>query len=387
MIKAQGDQPARRMKKEVRLLATKAVDSLVLSVEHYNRPSDRGRVPAVLILLDHAFEMILKASILHRGGSIRQPRAKQTIGFDECVRKAHSDGSIKFLKDEQVLQLQAINSLRDAAQHHLLDISEQHLYLHAQAGLTLFRDLYRFVFQKDLREQLPERVLPISTSPPTDLATLFDHELAEIRKLLKPGGRRRIEATNKLRALAIVDNAFSGQKVQPGSRALQDLATQAKGGKSWEDLFPGVAALDLTCTGTGPSLDLRLTKKEGIPVALVPAGTPDAAVIGVKRIDELGFYNLGLRELARHIGLSQPRALALIQHVKLQQDPDCFKAFQIGSQVLKRYSQHAISKLKTALASVDLDQVWIQNKPQGRVPKNAKSQSEQATRPISARVA
>ena len=174
------------MKKEVRLLSTKACNSLILSTEHFNRPSDRGRIEAVLILLDHAFEMLLKAGILNKGGKIRQPRARQTIGFDESVRKAHSEAGIKFLSDEQVLLLQALNSLRDAAQHHLLDISEQHLYIQAQAGLTLFRDLYRSLFRLELRDELPARVLPLSTTPPTDLANLFGHEIAEIRKLLKP---------------------------------------------------------------------------------------------------------------------------------------------------------------------------------------------------------
>jgi hypothetical protein len=128
------------MKRESRLRYAKAVDSLVLSIEHCNRPGERGRVDAVLILLDHAFEMLLKAAILHRGGAIRKPREKQTIGFDECLRKALSDGGVQFLKREQVFQLQAINTLRDPAQHHLVDFSEQHLYIHAQAGPTLFRD-------------------------------------------------------------------------------------------------------------------------------------------------------------------------------------------------------------------------------------------------------
>ena len=59
------------------------------------------------------------------------------------MRKALSDGNIKFLTEEQALLLQAVNGLRDAAQHHLLDIGEPLLYFHAQAGLTLFRDLLR----------------------------------------------------------------------------------------------------------------------------------------------------------------------------------------------------------------------------------------------------
>src|SRR4029077_21275188 len=107
------------MKKESRILLEKAVSSLILSIEHFNRPSDRGRSEAVLIFLDHAFEMFLKAAILHRGGRIREKRAKQTIRFDDCVRKALSDGNIKFIGNEQAITLQLINSLRDATQHHI----------------------------------------------------------------------------------------------------------------------------------------------------------------------------------------------------------------------------------------------------------------------------
>ena len=55
----------------------KATDSLILAIEHFNRPIDRGRVSAVLILLDHAFEMLLKAAILHRGGRIREARKRE----------------------------------------------------------------------------------------------------------------------------------------------------------------------------------------------------------------------------------------------------------------------------------------------------------------------
>lgn len=64
------------MRKEVRQLREKAVNGLVLSIDHFNRPWDRGRTEAVLILLDHAFEMLLKASIRHRSGKIRKPREK-----------------------------------------------------------------------------------------------------------------------------------------------------------------------------------------------------------------------------------------------------------------------------------------------------------------------
>ena len=67
------------MKKEARLLLEKAIDSLILSIEYFNRPWDKGRIETVLILLDHSFELLLKAAILHKGGKIRKKRENQTI--------------------------------------------------------------------------------------------------------------------------------------------------------------------------------------------------------------------------------------------------------------------------------------------------------------------
>ena len=56
------------MKREAKLLLNKGCASLLLAIELFNRPYDRGRVAGTLILLDHAFEMLLKAAILHKGG-------------------------------------------------------------------------------------------------------------------------------------------------------------------------------------------------------------------------------------------------------------------------------------------------------------------------------
>jgi hypothetical protein len=354
------------VKHEVRLLLAKACDALVLSVEHFNRPYDRGRSQAVLILLDHAFEMMLKASILHRRGKIRDGRAKTTMGFESCLRKAFSDAKLKFLDANQVLTLQTINGLRDAAQHHLLDISEQHLYLQAQGGVTLFKDVLKAVFKQNLYDELPARVLPLSTSPPTNLAAMFDAETEEVRKLLRPGSRRSVEAAAKMRALAIVEAAVGGERLQPDDAQLQALAAKVKGGSTWEVLFPGVAALQITTQGHGPSLDLRITKKEGIPVQVVAEGTPGATVIAIKRVDELAFYNLSSTQLAVHIGITAPKTGALIRFAKIESDTDAFKLVAIGKSRFKRYSQKALDTLKKVLASADMDAVWRDHRPKAK---------------------
>jgi hypothetical protein len=139
------------MRKEAKHLYQKAIDSLILSIELFNRPNDFGRAHGVLIFLDHSFEMLLKASIIHKGGKIKEKGAKETIGFSACVRKGFSDKAIKFLTDTDVLTLQTINGLRDAAQHYILEISEQILYFQAQAGLTIFRDIAKKVFRGGLK--------------------------------------------------------------------------------------------------------------------------------------------------------------------------------------------------------------------------------------------
>lgn len=348
------------LKKEAKLLLGKAIDSLTLSVEHFNRPWDCGRVHTVLILTDHAFEMLLKAAIIHRGGKIRQLKKKETIGFDACVRKLFSDADVKFLTEEQVLLLQSMNSLRDAAQHHLLGISEQHLYIQSQAGLTLFRDILKSVFGKDLKLELPSRVLPLSTTAPTDLSTLFDTEMKEVQALLRPGKRKGVEANAKLRALAIVEGAIQGEKLQPGKSDLDKIKRLVRDGRSWEQIFPGVASINITRTGYGPSIDLRITKKEGIPFHTVPEGTPSAHVIGIKRVNELDFYNLGRDQLAEKLGLTGPKTTALIRYLKLQDDQECFKSIKIGQVKFKRYSNKALDLLKKEIkaASSIVDDAW-----------------------------
>jgi hypothetical protein len=353
------------MKREAKLLLEKACDALVLSIELFNRPHDRGRVSSTLIQLDHGFEMLMKAAILHRGGRIRDKRAKETIGFDACVRRSLSDGKVRYLGEEQALVLQTLNGLRDAAQHHLLDISEGQLYVHVQSGVTLFRDLLKSVFDQELVSHLPSRVLPVSTSPPKDLATLFDSEVSEIKKLLRPGRRRRIEAVARLRPLAILDATIRGEKGQPSDADLRRLGKDVSAGRPWSEVFQGAAAVNISADGTGPGLSLRLSKKEGIPIQLVAEGTPGASVVAVKRVNELDFYSLGAKQLGEKVGLTMPKAVAVVDHLDLRSRDDCYKEIKIGSATFKRYSPKAIEAVKEALRNESADSIWSKRRRGG----------------------
>jgi hypothetical protein len=348
------------MLKEAKLLKGKAVSSLLLSIEHFNGVSDLGRPEAVLIFLDHSFEMLLKAAILASGGKIREPREKNTIGFERCVRKAMSEHH--FITDEQALVLQTLNGLRDAAQHHLLELSESQLYFHAQSGVTLFRDVLRGVFDEEPSAVLPARVLPISTVMITDPLEIFSSEVEAVRELLAPGRRKRAEAAAKLRSIAIVDGALRGDPLQPGDRELQRLGKRLVEGETFEDVFPGISSINFSTDGTGPQIGLRIKKKEGVPVELVPEGTPGSSVVAVHKVDILSFYNLGRDDLARKVGLNRSQTTAAIAVLRLKSDPECSKEVVVGKVKHQRYSQKAIEPIRQLVEERGIDQVWADYK-------------------------
>jgi hypothetical protein len=133
------------MRKECKTLHLKAIDSIVLAVDHFNRAWDRGRTEAVLILLDRAFELLLKAIIMHRaGGAAIRDKQKEgmTIGFDLCLRKCLSDANLKCLNEDEVVALQSLNTLRDAAQHYMVELSEEHLYSLRPDCIDAFRQAH-----------------------------------------------------------------------------------------------------------------------------------------------------------------------------------------------------------------------------------------------------
>ena len=79
--------------------------------------------------------------------------------------------------------------------------------------------------------------------------------------------------------------------------------------------------MTLTADGFGPSIHLRISKT-GVPVQLVPEGTPGATVVAVKRVDDLGFYSLGRDRLATKVELSGPKTTAVIRFLELKADRD-----------------------------------------------------------------
>jgi len=181
---------------------------------------------------------------------------------------------VKFLDADQAVVLRTFNGFRDAAQHYLLDASEDLLYVQTQAGVTLFRDILKGVFGIGLRSVLPSRVLPISTRAPNDMPIMLADELEEIKRLLKPGRRQRVQARARERTLAVMENAINEVADQPSDAELDRLLDRIAGGEEPHSIFPGVAALRLSIEGEGIDFSIRISKSEGLPIKLVRKGRP-----------------------------------------------------------------------------------------------------------------
>jgi hypothetical protein len=195
-----------------------------------------------------------------------------------------------------------------------------------------------------------------------DIQAFFSTEVHEIKKLLAPKSRKKLEATEKLRALAIMENAIQGNESQPSDTELKALAKRLSKATNWGQLFPSVSTLSFTQNGYGPSLDLRITKSEGVPVTVVPEGTPGAGVVAIKRVNELDFYNLGREQLAKKLSLTGPKATSAVKHFGIKEDPECFKHLKVGNVQFDRYSQKAIEKIKEALKTKTIEEIWNERK-------------------------
>ncbi|MHB0874915.1 MAG: DUF3644 domain-containing protein [Anaerolineae bacterium] len=347
------------MRREAKLLLNKAIESLTLSVELFNRPYGVGREAGVLILLDHSLEMLLKSAIVHRGGRIQEKGSNETIGFKKCVAKARDEGALRFVSPDQAVLLNSINGLRDAAQHYLIETSEHVLYVHIQAGVTLFDDILSAAMATRLVKHLPRRVLPVSTTPPTDLVALFSSEVEEVGKLLRPGARQHTHAMARVRALAILENAADGQTGQPSRGQLNGIVRQIRNDVDWSEVFPYLASVEITTTGSGPSLELRMTKREGVPVHDVPPDTPGVP-IATRRVAEQDYYSLGHKQLAQRVGLTPPKLTAVIRSCGLADDPDCAKVFRFGKSSHQRYSPKAIARVTEVLAETPVETIWTE---------------------------
>lgn len=350
-----------KTKRDVAELKGRAINSLVLGIELFNRPHDKGRAEGVIIFLHHSFEMLLKAAIKDRTGTVHAKGEKYSYGFDKCLQVARNE--IMLISSDESNTLSILDALRDISIHYYQDISEDLLYIQAQAAVTLFDDLLKVAFDEKLGDLIPERVLPISTRPPKDLQVLIDSELKQIDRLLKPGSRKGVQAAARLRPIMALATASRDEAERVTEIELRKAVSRRKKGEDWRLVLPEVAQLNLDTQGQGIPFHLRIKKDAELAVRIAGPGESPVGTVIKQEINIWDKYNMGRNDLAKKVGLTGPKTGALILELNLQDDPDCYKLLRRKSSQFKGYSKKALDRLRQALDDgIDINAVWQQQR-------------------------
>lgn len=310
-----------RLRRQTTMFKDTAVESLTLSIELFNRPSPLARDHAVIMMLAHSFEMLLKASIFQRRGTIRDKGDPLSHSLKRCIEISVSD--LQIVNDDERTLLGAIKQDRDCATHDIIAMSDDFLWLHMRAGISLFRRLLQDEFEEELTDLLPGRVIPVSASPPTDLGLLVEGEIQTVQALLAAGRRRSAEAGARLRPLLSLDGSATGRTDRPTEAEVTRAEKSLRSGVDWREVLPGLATLSIgpaTPNSGAQEVVLRVGKStSGVPVRRARPDEESGALAyrGVSPFDE---YGIGLSKFGDKLGISLNEGYAIIDALRLKDD-------------------------------------------------------------------
>lgn len=361
VVPVSGAKRKRKFKRDATLLKSKALASLRTGLDAFNSFSDDARQTKILLSLQHAAEMLLKAGLVQRGVGVFDKKSGKSKGFSACLNLAaeHLKAS-----EEERGAFRSLDAQRDGEQHWLIVLSEQVMFLQVRAFITAFDDVLHRVFGERLADLMPARVLPVSTSPLTsDIVSLFDREFKCIEDLLKPGKRKRDEALGRIRQLLAVEGHVAD--VDLSEKDVSRVEAGIRKGRTLAQVFPRLASLGATVTGTGPEVRVIITKRDGAPVHLV-RGDDETNAFAYREVDLQSRFKYSAYELADHAGVARHKAASLRKHIELDSDAELFHEFVFHSQKIRRYSDKAIETLRAAAAKLDVDAIYRASlKPRG----------------------
>ncbi len=342
-----------KLVREARTLKSKAISSLRVGMQAFNSFDEDGRVTTVLLHLQHACEMLLKAVLVQNRAKVFDKLTGRSITFEKCLGLciAHQG-----LAPDEAGVMRGVDSLRDAAQHWYVLVSEDLLYLNTRALITAFDAYLNRALHDDLISHIPSRVLPVSSMPAGDFEFLVDREYRLVAELLEPGRRQRDEARARIRSLLAMES-IAVNEVGISERDIDRIEKAVRTGQQINDVFPRLSTVGTRTDGEGVNLVVHFTKKEGAPVRYIGGDDPgDAAA--VRELDLQKKFYLGAADLAAKVGLTQPKAKALRAHLAIDDDRTCRHVFEFGTTRISRFSDNAYGRMRDALSTVNMDDIW-----------------------------
>ena len=132
--------------------------------------------------------------------------------------------------------------------------------------------------------------------------------------------------------------------------------------QDWNVILPEISQLTLSTDGSGIPISMKIAKDATMAFKIAKQGDVVEGTLLKQEIDPWSVFNLGRDELAKKLAISRPRTLALIFELRLQDDKDCYRELRRKSQLIKGYSQKALNRLRDALETIDMDDVWARHK-------------------------
>jgi len=260
--------------------------------------------------------LLIKAALAQGVTRLFDKETKTSLGLERCLRLASGGAPVR-LRTEEAGAIRALDAMRDAEQHWLITVSEDLMFLHVRALVTVFDDVMKRVFEEGLADHLPTRVLPLSSRPPAGLDVIIDQEFSQIADLLKPGRRQRDEARGRVRALLAMESHASDDEVRISEADIDRIEKAVKNGKSWREIFPKLGSIRAEVRGVaGEAIELRVhfTKAQGAPVKY----TDDPNAAAYREIDMQKRFHLSATQLAQKTGVTVPMASAMKNAMKLE---------------------------------------------------------------------
>ncbi|WP_238922454.1 hypothetical protein [Achromobacter ruhlandii] len=311
-------------------------------------------------MLQHASEMLTKALLVQKGQNVFDNEKGTSIGVEKALNIAQSKG---WMSAAQAGAVRVIDAMRDQAQHWLIVVPEDTLYINARALITVLDEILAEHFADSLADNLPVRVLPLSTQALPDFLMLVNREYQQIRELLAPGRRARVEARGRITALLAME-AHVSEEVAVSKRDLDRIESAIKEDTPVERVFPRLMTLATNVEGEGPVVRVRITKSADAPAIRYISGDDPEGAAAIREVDLQKKYHWSPSALAAKLGLSVNKTKAVRDFLRIDEDQENVMVFEFGSQKHPRFSDNALRVLREAITPELIDQAW-RERPNG----------------------
>ena len=115
----------------------------------------------------------------------------------------------------------------------------------------------------------------------------------------------------------------------------------------------------------GEGIPMYVSGKKGA-AAGVRVASGNEPVVGTRikqEVNRLDKVSMGRDDLAEKLGLTGPRASAIIIELGLLDEPGWFKKLRLRKSEFRGYSKKALDPIREALANgLDVDEVWLKRR-------------------------